>query len=389
MREENFNSLAIAIFLCANPIAWIIPFVPKAIVFIIILSWLIVFLGKKRTILFQMPIYHYVFIAATCFIFLISLLNNYTESIIEYFTFFLVCGITGVFYSQLRFSIRKVFYYLCCISVVLVYFVSQINFGDPSIESVDYGMWMGVSYGLLRLVLAIIAVLLLYRKNLKKLHVIILCLTLIFYSTIYFKYSSRGALFAIICFLFVYYFIQRGKVVRKKITLFITCLAAIFIFFNFKFFLSSLVSFLLVFGISVKALDKVLMLSGSGDFDNGRGALIDKGLNGIYSSPLIGNGFASFERMYGDGYYVHNVFVQILYEGGIILFIPILFILIQGVRCIFNKGLLFEERVFVLFLFCAGLIELFFSSVYWKSVFFWFFIFYSLKLFVRTKKNSL
>ncbi|WP_353101111.1 O-antigen polymerase [Myroides odoratus] len=389
MREENFNSLAIAVFLCANPIAWLIPFIPKAIVFIIILSWLIVILGKKRVILFELSIYHYIFIATTCFIFLLSLFNNYTESIIEYFTFFLVCGITGVFYSQLRFSIRKVFYYLCCISVVLVYFVSQINFGDPSIESVDYGMWMGISYGLLRLVLAIIAVLLLYRKNIKQLYIIILCVTLIFYSTIYFKYSTRGALFAIIFFLFVYYFIQGNKVIRKKIMLFIACLGAVFVVFNFEFFLSSLIGFLSVFGISIKALDKVLMLSGSGNFDNGRGALIDKALDGIYSSPLFGNGFASFERMYGDGYYVHNFFVQILYEGGIVLFIPILFILIYGVKCIFTKYLPFDERIFVLFLFCAGIIELFFSSVYWKSVFFWFFIFYCLRLFVRTKKNSL
>ncbi|MEG0916296.1 MAG: hypothetical protein RSF68_04710 [Myroides sp.] len=380
MKEINLNSFAIAIFLCANPIAWTISFLPNAIVFITLFSWLLLIYNKQFLKFLRVAGYIHWFVLATICVFLISMNVNTTDSLIEYFTFFIICGITGVYFSQLKFSIKKIFQYIAMIAVFLSIFVYNIDFGDPTNESVDYGMWMGVSYGVLRFILALLVVLLLYYKEYKVITQLTFIGAIVIYSLIYSSYASRGALFSIVVFLSCYYLLKETSLIRKKTIVFIGVLFIIFATFRLKEVFLFLITIFDSLNIQVLALDKILLLLEYGDFDNGRNDLIEKGLEGVYHSPFYGNGIAGFENKFGSGYYVHNVFIQILYEGGFILFIPVLIVFLASGYLLLKSSIEKEIKIFITFLFCAGIIELLFSNVYWKSVFFWFYIFYVINI---------
>lgn len=383
MKEEKLNSLAVAIFLCANPLAWVFSFIPGGLVFIVVFSWLIVIANGQTLKIASAPLYTHIFILSTfAFFILSSQINRNTSAIFEYFSFFILFGITGVYFSHLKFSIKQTFEYIAIISVLLALFIYNIDFGDPSIETVDYGMWMGISYGSLRLALSLLVMLFLYYNDHSWWQKCLLIGTLIIYVSIYSNYATRGAMLAILFFCVSYFAIRESSDLKRRATMLVTGVLLLVVTVNFENTIISINQLLYSLNFEVKALAKIETLLALGNMDNGRDQLVKMGLEGILSSPIIGNGIAGFEEKHD--WYVHNFLLQILYEGGILLLIPVGLVLVISIRYIYTKSYLtLDYQVFILFMFSAGLIELLFSNIYWKSVFFWFFIFFNIRLLIR------
>ena len=132
-------------------------------------------------------------------------------------------------------------------------------------------------------------------------------------------------------------------------------------------------------GMTIIALDKMLYFTG-GDLANGRAELMDSALGLVKENPLIGHGIAYFESRFNNGY-VHNIFVQMMMEGGIILTLPFLFIIFMSFRMLIDEKIPKDVRLFLTFLISSCLFHLFFSETFWRLQYFWFYIGYSIKLY--------
>ena len=102
-----------------------------------------------------------------------------------------------------------------------------------------------------------------------------------------------------------------------------------------------------------------------------------------FHSPIWGNGIAAYENAFHTNW-VHNVFVQLFVEGGILLLLPFLYFIFLSLKYIFQSHHNKEDRLFLAMLMAGGLTELLFSSYLWRSQVFWLYIGYTIKL----KKQS-
>ncbi|MDM1447992.1 O-antigen ligase family protein [Myroides odoratimimus] len=356
-KKSNVNSIVIALLLCANPITWVLQF-SNVIVVIIIAALLIAMFNNGIMFLFDTK---KILLSLSMILFLCvsMLIEPKNEYVVLYFYEFLVFGIPALFISSLKFSKKALYYSIALLSFVMLPFISSIDFGNSAFDKVDYGFWMGISYGLLRFILP----LLLCVFFIKRLAIrFLLVLVSLFYIFTLLKYGSRGTLLSIVFFLVVFYFINRGLSLRQGLK---------FVFIG-TFLLIGLQIYLTANSDTFFFLRKTESLGGGGDLSNGRGQLFSKAIDGIIEKPFYGNGIGAFEYLHGT--YPHNFLLHMSYEGGI--FYSMFFLLIL-LTCIYNcfKGKVSKENlIYLLLLFSISIMELLFSSIYWRSQVFWLFI---------------
>ena len=107
---------------------------------------------------------------------------------------------------------------------------------------------------------------------------------------------------------------------------------------------------------------------------SGREAIYDKGLKLILESPIFGYGITG-------GSYVgiistHNLFYEILIEGGLLYLIIWLLILYSFYLKINKKIKKFDGYYLILSIFMCDFIAMQFSFIYWRSTAFWFALVY-------------
>jgi O-antigen ligase len=91
-------------------------------------------------------------------------------------------------------------------------------------------------------------------------------------------------------------------------------------------------------------------------------------------SPLFGNGVGYFEKFHSQSY-VHEFFLEILCEYGIVGFIFVLGIMFRYTVRVYNDKLS-EGKIFSLVLAGISFLLLLYSSSYWLMPQFWYFLFY-------------
>lgn len=171
-------------------------------------------------------------------------------------------------------------------------------------------------------------------------------------------HGSRGvvlSIFLLLLFIFIVHIKQnnRGVAVHKG-RLRSTVVALVLIAASYISFFSYIDKYLEnKTGISFYAIEKIARMGAEGDLDNGRNSIASVALDGFWDQPIWGHGIDRFEAVTGQNY-PHNFVLEILFDGGLILFfillIPFLVSILKFlVRC--NKD---EMAVFS---------TLFFSSV--------------------------
>lgn len=106
-------------------------------------------------------------------------------------------------------------------------------------------------------------------------------------------------------------------------------------------------------------------------YQSGRQQLQRPILNAINEHPIIGNGISSEYTLIGT--YSHNIFLDIILNGGILF--GGIFILIIFIQCI-RKFILEDDKLFFWLLFCYGFIPMIISGSYLSSIPFWIFLGY-------------
>lgn len=375
-RKTLLNSINIALLFSANALTWVLMLDNSIVAIMAICAVIFVAVNKS---LFKPRVLPLIAFLLTCF--LVSFLTSSGNiALHKYFIEFLMFGCVSLFLSQTRFDINTIITSLCFISIPLVPFIIRIDL----LGGADYGQWMGISYGSLKFILALFYAILFipYKQRWIK---FVYSGALLYYVYLFLTIASRGAVLGIFVFFVLSYLIKRDYSLQKSLVIIAIASVVLYVFFIpiIEFILGLLGGNRLDF----YALEKIVYYSAVGRLDNGRILRVEDGLRMFTSSPLLGNGIAAFERQYQIGY-VHNLFVQQLLEGGLVLFLPLTAILLVSMYLILSNRIAPTIRLFVSYLFCCNVVGLLFSDYYWRNQGYWFLIGYSLfllKLLKRTK----
>lgn len=366
--KEKINSIGLAIFLCAKSFVPLYT-VEGILVGISLMSFLFLIFANSLYPLFSKK--NFIIVGVILLFFMTYIFIDFSPQYLNiYFYSFLIFGCVGLFYSNVEFDYDVLFKSIFIISIVAIPGIIALNNRTFTDMSAATDAWMTASQNCLRLIIGLILVLPIFKKTIYKIAVIAL---MIFYLIFYFKYGTRGAILGLIVFLGLYFMLQKKVLTTKNLVLLIFSGLIIARYFDNIIFIIQ--DALFSIGIEIKALDKMVEITDQGaDMSNGRSTLWGYGWKGFVESPIVGNGIGVFRNIYGQ--YVHNVLLQVMYEGGIIYFLPILVTFIRFFSLIASSHIPIKKKKILLYVFCSGIMEVMFSNVYWRTMAFWFFIGY-------------
>ena len=236
-------------------------------------------------------------------------------------------------------------------------------------------MTMGDCYALLIPIIAALTYMMtFYKEDKQKTKLLLLpCLIVnfIYYMRIV-MYGSRGPILSVfLCFVFLLLFKGKDNVAENKQIwkmIVYTVLIALFMLYFWE-----ILRFVYVFasriGLNIRAIDKVYMLRQTSTIWNGRDGIVAITLEGIIDRPILGHGISTFQKNTGI-IYPHNFILQILYDGGIVLFIPLIIPFISGIIKVIRFGSTDDMALFSL-LFFSSVPGALFSGDCWKNGCLW------------------
>lgn len=234
---------------------------------------------------------------------------------------------------------------------------------------------MSISYAILPVICAGVLHFFFYRKN-SNLGEKILYVVIFVFMVAFFAMSYRGALAALGLVILAGIMLSGDEKWSKKkkivgISILLIIIMTLFLV-DSNIFLQQLYSFLHSHNIKIAFIDKNIFLAGSNDISHGRLEIWQAAINGIWDSPLWGHGITTFQ--YYTGYiFPHNIVLQFLFDGGILLTIPLLWYLVKGMINTFriirktNK----DKFVLILLLSCISLTRVMVSAEVWRVMLLW------------------
>lgn len=371
--------LSIAMFIVANSLAWVLPVSSSPLVIVVLFVFLLFLFGSKLRIQSFKPMY---IVAFSLLLFVEAFIrigfSDFDEDTNKYLTEFVVLGIPSMFMANTSFRPYKVLEIICVLSVPFVFYVWGLNMLTSKI---DYGYWMGISYGIVKYIIVLFLVIFFIRKS--NLAIRLLLLAVLFsYILFYLEYASRGAILAVIISIGLFYLVYKNYSIKKTVLLLL--LLSVTLSILFYGMLQTIYYFLQDQGIESFALHKMLFMV---DITNGRENLSKNGIEIFMNSPIIGFGAGIYEREYGKGY-IHNCLIQFLDEGGIVYFVIMLIVIGKSFKYVFDRRLSNDERYFMAFLISGGFVQLLFSSYFWGAQCFWLMIGYAFFLSNKLKYIS-
>lgn len=371
---ETVNSILISVMLACNSVAVLLDFIPKSVVFSIYVPFLLIIGLNIGYLIKRNYTHHFIFVVYVLLFFLIPFFLGNTESqLIHYFLDFFIFGIPFLFLPFVPVDYKAMFKSLSILGLLLFPSLLKIDL----IEQTDSGIWMTISYNVIKFIVPALIVIFFRSSKLFKLIGIVVSLG---YLTFLLTLGSRGAMLGIIVALWLLYIYRKNRPLRffsKKVLLNI-CLI-LFIVVVFPYIIRNVVDFLNAHHIYSYSLSRIEEhLESNTSQSEGRTYIYEMAKTGILEKPILGNGIASFAN-YSPDTYPHNLFLQQLYEGGIFLFIPFFFLTCIGILLINSRGISIEKRQFLIYLVSVGIIHLMFSSYFWMSHFYWYLLGFALQ----------
>ena len=155
----------------------------------------------------------------------------------------------------------------------------------------------------------------------------------------------------------------------------------VIVLFMFVDILENLQAFFFSKGVSVNFINKILRLSRVGNILNGRRLDYDAALSLIPLKIIMGYGIGTFE--YYTAYpYPHNLVLQLLFDGGILLLLIVL-IPLFSVLPFFYRTCTKQELPFISFLLFTSLPASFLSGDIWRARILWLFYAYYITWYMR------
>ena len=203
--------------------------------------------------------------------------------------------------------------------------------------------------------------------------------------------ANRGGFFSLA---FLFYFIISKKVIsrtdkvkNRTIVSVIILILVVFVALNFEEIVFALYNMLAKADIDITSIDKMYRLIMSNNLTNNRTELYAFAWDGFLESPLFGKGIGAFSINYGG--WTHNFILQILYEGGILLFSLIMIPMGRVVGLfIGDHDVSVEDYAMFTLFFCTSIPKLLFSTELWRTQGFWMLFVFGLMVLRMRKCNK-
>ena len=305
------------------------------------------------------------FFIVCCVYFLVTSLFIETfigeETLKEYFLFYLIAGLGSLLIVNYSFSYIIFLKILIVFALVIAPIVITTNYSKLLYEA-DNDEWMSKIYAITPFIIGSIHYLFVGESKIFK---FLSVLSLILYSSMFIMHTPRGAVVMVVASLMVFILqkmLDKGWGFRELFT--IGFIFFIFIVITAEFLIKILQDIAEEYHLAwlVKfVLDE--------DISNNRNPLFKEAIDGFISSPVWGNGIATFHNFWT---YPHNLFLQMLYETGILMIIPISYLLLKVIKIILNRKSMggIDYRFFTYF-FLLSMNQLMFSSFFWRNHCFW------------------
>ena len=236
------------------------------------------------------------------------------------------------------------------------------------------GINMDISYAFLPVIAAAFVHFAFYFRECrnKLLYIALYVVNLVYFAQIL-MFGERGTLLCllacIVLLLNIRYKDNRVTYKRMSLKVFVAVICAgIFILFG-----DSILKLLAnTFNINSYAINKFIEMLEKNDISNGRFAIYRNAIDSFFHSPVWGRGIGSFEFFTGEEY-PHNLVLQLLHDGGLVLFGFNLYVLIKGSRLILSA----KDRDYIamwIYLLSISVIYLMFSQNIWFLPAYWIFV---------------
>ena len=298
--------------------------------------------------------------------------NLSSEFSAEQLSMFITYGLIGYFAGITHFSFRRVSKYCC---YLLLAFSIPLFILLPKYVTAYDAVNMGFSYALWPVLFVVLANFLCY-KEIDNIPIRLSYILALFFAIVLIIKGTRGG---VICCLITLTFLilnrhnRNEQIKRKKqIAIIVIGFLLIVVIANFELIINYISTILDQFGLHINFVDKTIRLSAHGDFSNGRQEHYLAAWEGFLKSPLFGNRIGTFAAWYPIMEYPHNIFLQILFEMGVVFGAPLLFVLIKSLYIVFIGNCENEDtRIALTCLVCGSIVRLFFSGVFWECPYTW------------------
>lgn len=241
-------------------------------------------------------------------------------------------------------------------------------------DALILGISMDVSYGFLPSIIASIVYYFGYLKFEKGKIRFLSYLAILGNSYIFFYillFGSRAPLLCIVL-LFVFFYVckfadHHVKIVKSHLRK--TLLISLVVLVAGIAMVSLLNSIFQEYGLEIIALKKIMRLAEEGDISNGRSNINDLTWSYIFNRPIFGYGFDRYNALTGK-LYPHNFLLQLLFDGGIILFVIVILPLWRHFL-LFFRNCTREQYYLIIMLFFASVPGALFSQNMWQIVPLW------------------
>ncbi len=299
------------------------------------------------------------------------------------YTYALVYCFIPIYLSFYKVNVEKILKYMMLFSALILP-VSGEFFDKGSFYYETIGM--STTYNLLPFIVAAALHFCYYKKNAGILMWIGYAIN-IFYLVQVIIYGNRGPMVALVVlgvFLILHEFTPDGKMkkstVKRTIITILLGSVVVSVLSNIEDIIISLHNWLASMDIEISALSKSVITIKRGDLSNGRSWVLEFTKRGIQEHYLLGNGIATI--FYNSNYripYPHNLFYQLWYDLGIIVSIPLFYILGKSTFITtFKSDMKKDYSVIMILLFTISIPRLCFSTELWANIPFWFLIMYTI-----------
>lgn len=299
------------------------------------------------------------------------------------YSYALVYCFIPIYLSFYKVNVEKILKYMVFISA-LVLPVSNEFFKDVGGGFETIGM--STTYNVLPFVVAAWLHYWYYRKNSGILMWIGYGIN-IYYLFQVIIYGNRGPMISLIVFaifLLLHKFNDDGKMkknaVKKMVISILIGTGVVLILNNLEDIIISLHKWLLSMDIEISALTKSVSQIRKGDLSNGRDAVFEFAVEGIKSNFFIGNGIATtFYNSFYTIAYPHNLFLQLWYDLGVIVPLPMFYLIGKATKkTLLDSSLKKDCAVMLMLLYTLSIPRLCYSFEFWTDIPFWLLIMYTI-----------
>lgn len=284
---------------------------------------------------------------------------DYRNEITHVLKVYMMVGLLSTFIFSYCKNYAKLLNYLVLMAIINIFIVAFLF-----INRLKYDInYMDLGYYLLN---SLLIIYLKYYKDKKKMWFLIIIPLTIFI----FIYGSRGATISFIFSILITIILDfKNSVTYKKVIAFIfsgvIIISGLFIITQ-EDYLLKFNNYLNSKGIFSYAITKYVDKSES--FSSGRVNRYELALNDIKQHPFIGNGVGNYSAKYGLNY-VHNIFLQLMDEGGILLLIIVVILILRFFLVLINTKNTDEKLIYILLISLS--FKLIITSQYWDEFSFW------------------